>query len=87
MTKLIRVRSHSRPAPVAGAIAGMLRDGGAVDVQAVGARAVNQAVKAAALAQGFMQDEGREFVMVPGFTEVRIGGKMRSAVRFSIRVD
>lgn len=81
---IIKVSSHSRTAAVAGAIAGTYRENGRVEVQAIGAGAVNQAVKAAAIATGYLAEEGKHIVFVPSFVEVSIDGQERTALRMSI---
>lgn len=83
---VIRVSSHSPAAAVAGAIAGALREHGRADVQAIGAGAVNQAVKALAITAQFMAGGGRELTMTPAFVEVEIGGEVKTAIRFEVTV-
>ena len=80
----LKVSSKSSPASVAGAIAGMIKDGVVVEIQAVGAGAVNQAVKAIAISRGFLSPIGIEIVCVPAFADIVINGEYRTAIRFSI---
>jgi stage V sporulation protein S len=80
---LIKVAADSRTAGVAGAIAGSIRQHGCVDVQAIGAGAVNQAAKALSLARQYLIEEGIYMVVIPYFVEVKIGRQIRTAVRFS----
>lgn len=80
----LKVSSKSSPASVAGAIAGMIKDGVLVDIQAVGAGAVNQAVKAIAISRGFLSPIGIEVVCVPSFADIMIDGEYRTAIRFSV---
>ncbi len=80
----LKVSSKSSPASVAGAIAGMIKDGSVVDIQAVGAGAVNQAVKAIAISRGFLSPIGIEIVCVPSFADIVIDGEYRTAIRFSV---
>jgi stage V sporulation protein S len=82
--ELVKVAASSRSTAVAGAIAGVVRESGEVDVQAIGAGAVNQAVKAIAIARGYLELDGIDIVCVPGFTEVLIDGQERTAVRLSV---
>lgn len=82
--QFLRVSSKSSPSSVAGAIAGMIKDGMPVEVQSVGAGAVNQAVKAIAIARGFLAPIGIEIVCCPAFADVSIGGEVRTAIRFSV---
>jgi stage V sporulation protein S len=84
MADIIRVAAQSRSTAVAGAIAGVVRDHGRAEVQAIGAGAVNQAVKAAAIARGFLALDGLEVVCIPTFTDVVIGGQARTAIRIAI---
>lgn len=80
----LRVSSRSSPASVAGAIAGMIKDGSNVEIQAVGAGAVNQAVKAIAISRGFLSPVGVEIVTVPSFADIVIDGDYRTAIRFTV---
>ncbi len=81
---VIKVSSKSRSTAVAGAIAGVIRDVGQAVVQAIGASAVNQAVKAIAIARGYLEGDGLDIACKPTFTEVEINGQERTAVRFHI---
>ena len=81
---LIKVSAHSRTAAVAGAIAGTYRDHGRVEIQAIGAGAVNQAIKAVVIAKGYLAEEGKAIVLVPSMVEVDIDGEDRTAIRLSI---
>lgn len=80
----LKVSSKSSPASVAGAIAGMIKDGSVVEIQAVGAGAVNQAVKAIAISRGFLSPIGIEIVCVPAFADIVIDGEYRTAIRFAV---
>lgn len=82
--EVIRVAATSRSTAVAGAIAGVMREQGHVDVQAIGAGAVNQAIKAVTIARGYLELDGIDIVCVPSFVEVLIDGQERTAVRFSV---
>jgi stage V sporulation protein S len=81
---LIKVSAASRSTSVAGAIAGIIREHGHVDVQAIGAAAVNQAMKAAAIARGYLLLDGINIIVIPSFSDVMIDGSERTAVRLSI---
>jgi stage V sporulation protein S len=81
---IIKVAATSRSTAVAGAIAGVMREKGQVDVQAIGAGAVNQAVKAVTIARGYLELDGIDIVCVPSFVEVIIDNQERTAVRLSI---
>lgn len=80
----LKVSSKSSPASVAGAIAGMIKDGVPVEIQSVGAGAVNQAVKAMAIARGFLAPVGIEVSCVPSFADIVIDGEYRTAIRFTV---
>ena len=80
----LRVSSRSSPASVAGAIAGMIKDGVHVELQSVGAGAVNQAVKAIAISRGFLSPVGIEIVCIPSFADIVIDGEYRTAIRFTV---
>jgi stage V sporulation protein S len=81
---IIKVSGKSRTAAVAGAIAGVVRENKRADVQAIGAGAINQAVKAMALARNYLTEDGYNIVVIPEFVDVEIDGKMRTAIRFSV---
>lgn len=84
MVDIIRVAAQSRSTAVAGAIAGVVREHGRAHIQAIGAGAVNQAVKAAAIARGFLTLDGLDVVCIPSFADVEIGGQERTAIRITI---
>ena len=81
---LIKVSADSRTSAVAGAIAGVIREHKHAEVQAIGAGAVNQAVKALVLATGFLKNDGISIRWVPEFAEVAIEDKVRTAIKFVI---
>ena len=81
---IIKVSARSRSTAVAGAIAGVMRQHGGAEVQAIGAGAVNQAVKALAIARGYLERDEIDIVTTPYFTEVDIDGQERTAVRFRV---
>ncbi len=81
---VIKVSAKSRSTAVAGAIAGVIREYRHAEVQAIGAGAVNQAVKALAIARGYLNRDEIDIVFIPYFTEVNIEGQERTAVRFAV---
>ena len=81
---LIKVKANSRTAAVAGAIAGVMREFKHADVQAIGAGAVNQAVKALVLAKGYLAEDGIAIVCMPEFVDVEIEGKVRTAIKIVV---
>ena len=80
-------KRKSSPASVAGAIAGMVKDGVPVNIQCVGAGAVNQAIKAVAIARGFLIPTGFDVSCAPVFSDILINGESRTAIRLSIYVE
>lgn len=83
---VIKVSAKSRSTAVAGAIAGVIREHRHAEVQAIGAGAVNQAVKALAIARGYLERDELDIVFLPYFTEVDIDGQERTAVRFQVEI-
>lgn len=81
---LIKVSARSRTAAVAGAVAGVLREHGKAEVQAIGAGAVNQALKAIVIAKGYMAEEGVVIIATPEFVDIEIDGKERTAIRILV---
>ena len=81
---IIKVSAKSRSTAVAGAIAGVIRGSGRAEVQAIGAGAVNQAVKAVAIARGYLALEGLDIVSIPSFAEVDIDGQERTAIKMVV---
>ncbi len=81
---IVKVAASSRSTAVAGAIAGVMREKGQVDVQAIGAGAVNQAIKAVCIASGYLEEDGIEIMCIPSFVEVIIDGQERTAIRMRI---
>ena len=82
--EILKVSSKSNPNSVAGAMAGVVRQWGEVEVQVVGAGALNQAIKALAIARGYVAAAGIDLVCVPNFAEVEIDGERRTAIRLAI---
>jgi stage V sporulation protein S len=80
----IKVSANSRTAAVAGAIAGVVREHHRAVVQAIGAGAVNQAVKALVLATGYLKNDGIDVTCVPEFADVTIEDKVRTAIKLVI---
>ena len=82
--EVLKVSTKSNPNSVAGAIAGILREEGAVELQTVGAGALNQAVKAIAIARGFVAPSGMDLMCVPAFADIMINGEERTAIRILV---
>lgn len=84
MGEIIKVAATSRTRAVAGAIAGMVREKGRAEAQAIGAGAVNQAIKAVAIARGYLALDGIDVICIPAFTEVEINGQERTALKLIV---
>jgi len=82
--EVLRVSANSQPKSVAGALAAVLRAHSVAELQAVGAGAVNQAVKAIAITRGFVAPNGIDLVVVPAFVEISIDGEERTAIKFIV---
>ncbi|MBC7082419.1 MAG: stage sporulation protein [Bacillota bacterium] len=83
--EVLKVSSKSNPNSVAGALAGVVRERGFAEVQAIGAAALNQAVKAVAIARGFVAPSGMDLVMIPAFADVEIDGEERTAIKLIVQ--
>jgi stage V sporulation protein S len=81
---IIKVSGKSRTSAVAGAIAGVFREQRHVEVQAIGASAINQAVKALALSRNYLAEDGYNVIFVPEFVDVEIDQKVRTAIKFVV---
>jgi stage V sporulation protein S len=81
---MIKVSANSRTSAVAGAIAGVVREHKRAEVQAIGAGAVNQAIKALVLAKGYLEGDGIFVVCLPEFVDVDIEGNIRTAVKLVV---
>jgi stage V sporulation protein S len=82
--EVLKVSSKSNPNSCAGAMAGVIRQSGGVEVQVVGAGALNQAVKAIAIARGYLAPSGVDLVCVPAFKDIEIDGESRTAIRLLV---
>ena len=81
---VLKVSARSRPSAVAGAIAGVVRENGRAEVQAIGAGATNQAVKAVAIARDYLRETGIEAICLPAFIDVMIDNEDRTAIRLVV---
>lgn len=81
---ILKVSASSRPRSVAGALTAILKESGPLELQAVGAGAVNQAVKAIAIARGYLAGSNLDLVVMPEFMSVDIEGEARTGIRFRI---
>ena len=80
----IKVSSKSNPNSVAGALANVFREKSSVEMQAIGAGALNQAVKAVAIARGFVAPSGVDLVCIPAFAEVEVEGEDRTGIKLIV---
>ncbi len=82
--EVLKVAAKSNPNSVAGALAGVIREEGKAEMQAIGAGALNQAIKAVAIARGFVAPSGINLVCIPAFVDVEIDGEERTAIKLII---
>ena len=80
----LKVSSKSNPNSVAGALANVFREKGNVEIQAIGAGALNQAIKAIAIARGFVAPSGKNLICIPAFAEVEVEGEDRTGIRIIV---
>ena len=83
--EVLKVSTKSNPNSVAGALAAIIKEKNIVEIQAVDAGAINQAVKAIAIARGFVAPSGRDIVCVPAFTDIEIDGQERTAIKLIVQ--
>ena len=82
--EILKVSSKSNPSSVAGSLANVFKEKTIVEVQAVGAGAINQAVKAIAIARGFVAPSGKNLVCIPAFSDISIDGEERTAIKLIV---
>ncbi|MFW5976519.1 MAG: stage V sporulation protein S [Bacillota bacterium] len=83
--EVLKVSADSSPKSVAGALAGVLREEGEAELQAIGAGALNQSVKAVAIARGYVAPSGIDLICIPAFTDIEIDGEERTALKLIIQ--
>lgn len=81
---MLKVSSKSNPSKVAGAIANVYRENGMVEIQTIGAGSLNQAIKAIAIARGFVAPSGENLVVIPAFNDITINGEQKTAIKLII---
>jgi stage V sporulation protein S len=81
---ILKVSARSSPNSIAGALAGVIRERGSAEIQAIGAGAINQAIKAIAIARGFVAPSGIDLICIPAFTDIIIDGDERTAIRLIV---
>lgn len=82
--EILKVGSKSNPNSVAGALSNLLKEKRNIEIQAIGAGALNQAIKAVAIARGFVAPTGLNLVCIPAFTDIVIDGEERTAIKLII---
>lgn len=82
--EILKVSSKSNPSKVAGAIANIFRENGSVELQAIGAGALNQSIKAIAIARGFLSPSGYDLYVVPAFNDVMINNEQKTAIKLIV---
>lgn len=82
--EILKVSSTSQPKSVAGAIAAIVRGDNNVEIQTIGAGAVNQAVKSVAIARGYVAPNGIDLVCVPAFSQLEVDGETKTSIRFAV---
>ncbi len=83
--EVLKVSTKSSPNSVAGALAAIIKEKNTVEIQAIGAGAINQAVKAIAIARGFVAPTGKDIICIPAFTDIEIDGEERTAIKLIIQ--
>ena len=83
--EVLKVSTKSNPNSVAGALAAIIKEKNVVEIQAVGAGAINQAVKAIAISRGFVAPSGKDIVCIPAFTDIQIDGESRTAIKLIVQ--
>jgi stage V sporulation protein S len=86
LSEVLKVAAASKPVSVAGAIAGVIRSQQRVEVHAIGAGAVNQAIKAIAIARGYVAPAGLDLICIPSFIALTLNGEERTGIRFLVGV-
>ena len=81
----LKVSSKSNPNSVAGALTNVFRDKGKVEIQAIGAGALNQAIKSIAIARGYVAPTGKDLICIPAFSDIEIEGEERTAIKLIVK--
>ena len=82
--EILKVSSKSNPNSIAGAVAGMIKDFGNVEIQGIGAGAINQAIKGIIIARGFLAPEGINIICIPAFVEVKVNGEEKTGIKLIV---
>ena len=83
--ELLKISSKSNPNSVAGALAGVIREKGTAEIQAIGAGALNQAIKSIAIARGYVAPTGKDLIVVPAFSDILIDGEEKTAIKLIVK--
>ncbi len=83
--EILKVSSKSKPSSVAGALANAFRNQNVVEIQAVGAGALNQAVKAIAIGRGYVAPTGKDLIAIPAFSDILIDGNLKTAIKLIVK--
>jgi stage V sporulation protein S len=83
--EILKVSAKSNPNSVAGALTGVIREKGDAEIQTIGAGALNQAIKAIAIARGFVAPSGIDLICIPAFTDIQIEGEERTAIKLMVQ--
>ena len=81
---VLKVSSKSKPNSVAGALANAFKTTQAVEIQAIGAGAINQAIKSIAIARGYVAPTGKDLICIPAFSDIMIDGEERTAIKLIV---
>lgn len=82
--KILKVSANTRPNSIAGAIAGIIRDEGKVQIQTIGAAALNQTIKGIAIARGYIAPTGKEVICTPFFNDIEVNGEIKTAIVLTV---
>lgn len=83
--EVLKVSTKSNPNSVAGALTAIIKEKNIAEIQAVGAGAINQAIKAIAIARGFIAPSGKDIICVPAFADIEINGEERTAIKLIVQ--
>ncbi len=82
--EVLKISASSQPKSAAGAIAAIARNGSSTELQAIGAGAVNQAVKSIAIARGYVAPNGIELICIPAFSQIEVDGELKTSIKFLV---
>jgi len=82
--KILKVSANTKPNSIAGAIAGIIREEGRVQIQTIGAAALNQTVKGIAIARGYIAPTGKEVICIPFFKDIEVNGEIKTAIVLTV---